>query len=143
MVDKPMCSMAETCLALRDGGSQQEPKAGKREGAETKELRTCNNRGDRSGRVEGKPGSLKAARVWMKGLPIQQWPSSNSSAGPCLLTCLCLMCVPTVRAYRSGCITARAELAIQVWVDLGQLQRSSLGTSSTKAGVRGHRRPRK
>lgn len=27
MVDKPMCSMAETCLALRDGGSQQEPKA--------------------------------------------------------------------------------------------------------------------
>lgn len=38
MVDKPMCSMAETCLALSDGGSQQEPKAGKMEGAETKEL---------------------------------------------------------------------------------------------------------
>lgn len=38
VVDKPVCCMVETCLALRDGGSQQEPKAGKREGAETKEL---------------------------------------------------------------------------------------------------------
>lgn len=39
VVDKPMCSMAETCLALRDYGSQQQqPEAGKREGAETREL---------------------------------------------------------------------------------------------------------
>jgi hypothetical protein len=39
VVDKPMCSTAETCLALRVYGSQQqEPEAGKREGAETREL---------------------------------------------------------------------------------------------------------
>lgn len=38
VVDKPMCGMTETCLALRDYGSQQEPEAGKREGAETREL---------------------------------------------------------------------------------------------------------
>lgn len=37
----------------------------------------------------------------------------------------------------------RAELAGQVWVNLGQLQCSTLGTRRTKAGVREHRRSQK
>lgn len=67
MVDKPVCCMAETCLALRDGGSQQEPKAGKREGAETKELAHAST-GETDQAAWKGSRSFKAARVWMKGL---------------------------------------------------------------------------
>lgn len=117
VVDKPMCCMAETCLPLRDYGSQQqEPEVGKREGAETRELAHA---------ITG-----ETARPCGRGAEVLRLPGCGSRALPPSsslgqLTCGMSPDVPVPNEPATGCMASGAGTASEVWVSAARLQRSS------------------
>lgn len=135
VVDKPMCCMAETCLPLRDHGSQQqEPEVGKREGAETRELAHA---------ITG-----ETARPCGRGAEVLRLPGCGSRALPsssCLeqLTCGMSPDVPVPNEPATGGMASSAGTASQVRVIAARLRCSSRRENHQYQGrhVRGHRRP--